>query len=432
MTSRSSAAPADQRRPYGSLLDVLAADAVGAVFQPLTDLHSNRLVGYEALARGPAGTRWESPVALFTAAAALGRVPELDWACRAAAFRAATAAGLPDDVPLFVNVEPASIGTTCPPHLAPTVSAATGRLRVVYEVTEREVARNPAGLLAAVTSARAASAGIALDDVGAEPASLAMMPLLDPDVIKLDLRLIQGRTSPEVAAIVTAVLAHAERTGAQILAEGIEEPRHIDVARALGASLGQGFLLGRPAPLPPHPGRGARAGALPFRPAARQHPQDTPFSVVSAARPTIRGSKELLLPLSMHIERRSLDVEPGVLLACFQEARHFTATTRRRYDELARNMILTGALGVGMPAVPAPGVLGGRLADSDTLRGEWDVIVVGPQYAAALVSRDLGDDGPDRDRRFDAVITHDRDLVIKAAQSLLSRLLAGASARPTG
>jgi EAL domain-containing protein (putative c-di-GMP-specific phosphodiesterase class I) len=431
MTSRSPVAPAAHQRPYGSLLDVLNADAVTTVFQPLIDLHTERLVGYEALARGPLGTRWESPAALFTAAAAVNRVPQLDWACRAAAFRAATAAGLPDDVPLFVNVEPASIGTPCPPHLAETVSAAAGRLRIVYEVTEREVARDPAGLLAAVSRARAGSAGIALDDVGAEPASLAMMPLLDPDVIKLDLRLIQGRTSPDVAAIVTAVLAHAERTGARILAEGIEEPRHIDIARTLGASLGQGYLLGRPAPLPPHPGRGARAGALPFRPAGRLHPQDTPFSVVSAVRPTVRGTKALLLPLSMHIEQRSQDAEPGVLLSCFQEARHFTSVTRRRYDQLARNMILTGVLGVGMPAVPAAGVLGGRLPVSDALRGEWDVIVVGPQFAAALVSRDLGDDGPDRDRRFDAVITHDRDLVIKAAQSLVSRLLVGALPGPT-
>ncbi len=89
-------------------------------------------------------------------------------------------------------------------------------------------------------------------------------------------------------------------------------------------------------------------------------------------------------------------------------------------------MILTGVLGVGMPAVPAAGVLGGRLPVTDALRGGWDVIVVGPQFAAALVSRDLGDDGPDRDRRFDAVITPDRDPVIKAAQSLVARLLAGA------
>jgi DICT domain-containing protein len=76
-----------------------------------------------------------------------------------------------------------------------------------------------------------------------------------------------------------------------------------------------------------------------------------------------------------------------------------------------------------MPATPAPGVRGASLAPGDPLRGEWAVIMVGPHFAAALVARDCGDDGPDVDRRFDVVITHDRDLVVRAAQPLLDRLL---------
>jgi EAL domain-containing protein (putative c-di-GMP-specific phosphodiesterase class I) len=59
-------------------------------------------------------------------------------------------------------------------------------------------------------------------------------------VIKLDLRLVQGQPSPEQAAIVSAVAAERERTGAAILAEGIETEEHLLVARSLGATLGQG------------------------------------------------------------------------------------------------------------------------------------------------------------------------------------------------
>jgi DICT domain-containing protein len=51
------------------------------------------------------------------------------------------------------------------------------------------------------------------------------------------------------------------------------------------------------------------------------------------------------------------------------------------------------------------------------------VIMIGPHFAAALVARDCGDDGPDADRRFDLVITHDRDLVARATQPLLDRLV---------
>ena len=112
-----------------------------------------------------------------------------------------------------------------------------------------------------------------------------------------------------------------------------------------------------------------------------------------------------------------------MLLACFQEARHLSPGTRARFGRLAARAALTGALGAGMPAAPAPGVRGAPLGPGDPLRGEWDVIMVGPHFAAALVARDCGDDGPDADRRFDFVITHDRDLVVRAAQPLLDRLV---------
>lgn len=408
---------------FDSLSDVLAADALGVAFQPLVDLRSRTVLGYEALARGPVGTAWSSPSVLFAAAAAEGRIVELDWACRAAVYRAALAGGLTADLPLFVNVEPVALGTPCPEHLRDVVDRAAERLRIVVEVTERAVAHDPAGLLAGVHQARAAGAGIALDDVGADPASLAMMPFLDPDVIKLDLRLIQEQTSPEAAGIVTAILAHAERTGARILAEGIELPRHVDVARSLGASIGQGFLFGRPGRLPAPPGRPPPGEPLRSRPRPPVRPAATPFSVVAAHRDTIRSDKELLLPLSSYLEQRALAVEPGVLLGCFQDARYFTPGTRRRYEQLAPGTVLTGALGVGMPAAPAAGVHSSRLDPADPLRGEWNVVVVGPQFAGALVARDLGDDGPDRQRRFDAVLTQDRALVIEAALTLVSRLV---------
>ena len=209
-------------------------------------------VGYESLARGPVGSPFESPDALFAAAAIWADCRTgLDLSGRGVhrgtrRWRVAAAGA----VPLFLNCEPTSFGTACPRDLEPVVRAAHERLSVVMEVTERDIARDPAALLSAVAQARELSWGIALDDVGAEPHSMAMMPFINPDVVKLDLRLIQGRTTAEVAMIVNAVLAHAERTGATVLAEGIETHRHEEVARAMGATIGQGWLYGRPAPLP--------------------------------------------------------------------------------------------------------------------------------------------------------------------------------------
>jgi hypothetical protein len=85
------------------------------------------------------------------------------------------------------------------------------------------------------------------------------------------------------------------------------------------------------------------------------------FEAVAAERTPERAPKDLLLPMSMHIEHKALDAaEPGVLLACFQEAGHFTPSTRARFGRLSARVELTGALGVGMPPKPAPGVRGPR------------------------------------------------------------------------
>src|SRR2546430_12593868 len=133
---------------------LLAAREIGVVFQPMVDLHTAETIGYEAFARGPAGTRYHDPVALLDAAYALGRVPERAGVGRAAAFTAALEAGLPSSMTLFVNTEPVAQHTACPRDLLPVIHAAETGLRVVLEVTERSVTADPAGLLAGVAQAR--------------------------------------------------------------------------------------------------------------------------------------------------------------------------------------------------------------------------------------------------------------------------------------
>jgi DICT domain-containing protein len=151
---------------------------------------------------------------------------------------------------------------------------------------------------------------------------------------------------------------------------------------------------------------------------------ETPWEVVAAAREPRRAVKDLLVEMCMQLEHQGLDAaEPNVLLACFQEADHFTPAARSRFEFLATRAAFTGALGHGMPVSPVAGVRGADLDAGDPLCREWDLVVIGPRFAAALVARDLGDDGPDERRRYDVVVTHDRDLVIRAAEPLLRRLV---------
>lgn len=237
---------------------VLDVRAVRPVFQPLVGLDNRHVVGYEALARGPLAS---------------------------AAFTEAVSGGPSPPRTLFVNAEPVSLGVACPDDLRAAIEQGRGRLRVVVEVTERALAGDPARLLATVAQARQAGCGVALDDVGAAPATLAVLPFVRPHLIKLDMRLLQGRTTTEAAHIVNAVRAQAE-------------------AMAAGATIGQGFLFGHPGPLPtPTPEPGA---AIPLQVPADVS-AETPWEVVAAARAPRRAVKDLLVEMCMQLEHQGLD-----------------------------------------------------------------------------------------------------------------------------
>jgi diguanylate cyclase (GGDEF)-like protein/PAS domain S-box-containing protein len=401
---------------------ILAGADIVAVYQPIVDVASGDVVAYEALARGPEGSALHRPDRLFAAARAAGRTVELDWACRIAAVRGALDVGLGRVASLFVNVEPVAIGTPCPPAHAGPWERAQRELDLVLEITERAVTARPAELIQTIADARGAGHGIALDDLGADVRSLALLPLVEPDVVKLDLRLVQDRPSTDQAAIVSAVAAERERTGAQVLAEGIEDDAHLAIARTLGATLGQGWHFGRPGPLPTAAGKPSRVRRTVA--ASPVLPGDTPYSVVAGQREAGEATKRLLLPMSHHLEQRALRIGEGaVILSAFQDARHFTKATVRRYEALARRSSLVAAFGVGLSEEPVHGVRGARLDADDPLAGEWSVVVLGPHFAGALVGRDLGDtDCPEGDRRFAFATVYDRGLVIAAARTLLSRI----------
>ena len=409
----------DSLPDLAELARILECAAVVSVFQPIVDMSSGATVAYEALSRGPEGSPLERPDALFAAAAAADRVTELDWLCRMTAARAALAAGLGRHHRLFINCEPSALGEPCPEHHKVIWQRALSELDLVFEITERALTDRPAELGAALAETRSVGCGVALDDLGADVRSLALLPLVEPDVIKLDLRLVQDRPSTDQAAIVSAVAAERERTGAAVLAEGIETEAHVAIARALGATLGQGWYWGRPGPLPT-----TDAPSWKFRSVARRaHRGSTPFEVITAAKRAEIATKALLLPMSQHLENRALQIGEGaVILSAFQNATHFTAATALRYETLARTASLCAAFGVGLPDKPVAGVRGASLPEDDPLTGEWSVLVIGPHFSGALAAQDLGDAGPDRERRFQFATTYDRDLVIDAARTLLHRI----------
>ncbi len=237
-------------------------------------------------------------------------------------------------------------------------------------------------------------------------------------MIKLDISLVQGWPNADQARILTAVAAHAERSGATVLAEGIETDTHLKQALALGAPLGQGWYFSRPGPLAVYPTPTQPIGLL----AAPAAVTGTPFGLLDPRRVRI-GSKGLLLSISQHIEQQGSTLEtPPLVLAAFQDATRFTPATARRYTHLGARCPLVVALGAGMTPTPATGVRGAGLDARDPLRGEWTVVIVGTHYTGALIAKDLGDTGPDLERRYMFALTHDHDTVLTAARILLGRI----------
>jgi EAL domain-containing protein (putative c-di-GMP-specific phosphodiesterase class I) len=137
------------------MIPELTYGGVVSAYQPILDLASRRVAGYEALAR------FDDPAMsdvsrVFQDARAGGYLAELDWTCRLAAFDGALSAGLDQRHALFVNVEPTSLRQgEAPEGFAELVRRAEQELRVVVEFTERSLLEGPADVLWLVDWARA-------------------------------------------------------------------------------------------------------------------------------------------------------------------------------------------------------------------------------------------------------------------------------------
>lgn len=395
-----------------------AARGVGMVpaFQPIVSLPDEAVVGFEALARWPQAAAL-GPAAVFAHAREHGDVDQLDQMCITISIEQALRSTLPDGALLSVNCEPAS---TYRP-----VTPAKDHLQVMFEITERSMLVQPYLLLKKVAALRADGHLIALDDIGAHPDSSALLDVISPDVMKLDLALVQSQPDFRQAQTLSAVLAHHERTGSVILAEGIETDAHLEQALAVGAQLGQGYRFGAPAALPDAITGGSwasRYGAgQPARLAA-----DSPFALVDGHRRVRTARKETVLALSRHIEAQAQRAaDPPIMLVALQRSEHLSPATRRRYRALAERSPLVAVFGEHMVAEPDAGLRGVALGSDDPMCLEWTVVALGPHTAAALIAREHPGNTshtPDGDRRFDFLVTYDRQLVSETAHNMLGRI----------
>jgi EAL domain-containing protein (putative c-di-GMP-specific phosphodiesterase class I) len=386
-----------------------------AVFQPIVSVESGGVVGYEALIRGPAGSILESPDALIKEAYRQNRVVEFDWIARASASRAALTARLTPDDLLFLNIEPMALATNCPPDLGADIEEAFGTFRIILEITERSLDHDPRTLFEGIDRQRPTVTGLAVDDVGADVRAMSMLPVIRPDVIKLDLKVTQGTPSRAAMRVLHFVYEEVERSGATILAEGVETKRHDEVARALGASLAQGWFYGKPTD-DPAPSE-ARQAHMSIWAELGLEDVSSPFEVLGGQ--TIgRAPRDLVHSLADEVLRQGMHLlPPALVIVLVPDAEALTKQQLRALSQMAGRQIITGVIGAGIPPEPAPGVRGSEKHDP-ALDGQFAIIAVSPSTAIAV----LGQRARSNQSDFFFGVIHDRPRIMTAARSLLRQL----------
>ncbi|MEP7194072.1 MAG: EAL domain-containing protein [Actinomycetota bacterium] len=225
-------------------------------YQPIADLSTGEILGVEAL------VRWQHPtLGLLTPAEFISLAEEtgdidaigcwvLDTATRQVAGWRQT---MPHCANLWVAVNLSAFQLTNPHSLAALqtilVNPAVQADKVVLEVTETALAIGIEGGLASLNTLRGFGVRIAIDDFGTGFSSLSTLAVLPVDILKIDRSFVSGQAcaTPSVPML-EGILGLANKLSLVVIAEGIEEPQQLNLLRALGCRLGQGYLLARPGP----------------------------------------------------------------------------------------------------------------------------------------------------------------------------------------
>jgi diguanylate cyclase (GGDEF)-like protein len=246
--------PVVTRERVRALRSLIDDGHMGVAFQPIWDLSSRSVLGFEALARPAMSHGFRGPLEAFQVAESTGHDQRLDAMCRAAALRRASE--LPADALLFLNLAPRALARS--PGTAERLREAVEAVgidpeRVVAEVSERSAAA-AAAIAPEAERLRELGFKVALDDVGAGNAGLEMLRELPVDIVKIDRGVVAASVEDRGArAVLVSIVSFAREIDAFVVAEGIESPGMLELVRrpwgpgaACGVHAAQGHLLGEP------------------------------------------------------------------------------------------------------------------------------------------------------------------------------------------
>ena len=234
------------------LSKILAEQSITPYFQPIYDLNSGDLYGHEALSRGPMDSPLRSPLKLFQVAEKNQKLHQLELLCREKAIVKFADLALPGK--LFLNVSASLLSS--PEHQKGMTLAILQRLNIaqhniVMELSEQHKFEHDGLSHATIEHYRQMGFKVAIDDLGVGYSGLLLWSEIQPEIVKIDKHFIQNIDQDAVKKeFVRAMVAIGNRLGCDIIAEGIETAEELNQLIKLGVKKGQGYLLGRPTPLP--------------------------------------------------------------------------------------------------------------------------------------------------------------------------------------
>ncbi|MAO38724.1 MAG: diguanylate phosphodiesterase [Gammaproteobacteria bacterium] len=237
---------------FEALQQVLRDADISVMFQPIVSGLEKKIVGYEALSRGPSNSPLHSPLTLFSTARYFGLLTELEMLCRAKAifaFAQHQFEGL-----LFINVSPESLLEQQHPSgrtLELVKQAGMTANRLVIELTEHAPIDNVGLLQNALHHYRSMGFAIAIDDLGAGYSGLRLWTELKPEYVKIDRHFINGIHKDTVKReFVGSILTMAKASRSHIIAEGVEHSEEFNTLAEMGVEWMQGYWFERPSHCP--------------------------------------------------------------------------------------------------------------------------------------------------------------------------------------
>jgi diguanylate cyclase (GGDEF)-like protein len=232
----------------------LDKDQLKLFYQPLINLKSGEVAGFEALARWNHEDRGEiSPSEFIPVAEESGLILQLGrWAMDKAAQTVADwdkQAGEPLPVYVGVNLSAIQVARDNIAEVVESALRSTGLKgnRLTLELTESSIVQDPGRAMRVFEALKALDATVAMDDFGTGYSSLAYLQRLPIDVLKIDKSFVTGMMrDPDSVAIVRAVLSLADALGMSTTAEGIETVELATTLATLGCASGQGFYFAKP------------------------------------------------------------------------------------------------------------------------------------------------------------------------------------------